>query len=395
MRILIVSQIFYPTPFRINDIVEALTSSGHEVKVITGLPDYGLSNIPKDYRFGRRRREKALGAEIVRVSTTARRTGVFWRALNYFSFAFTGWFHAAFRRTDDFDVILSYETSPIFQVIPAIKLKKRSHKKLVLYCLDLWPVSLKAWKVKESSFIYKAVKRMSSRIYQAADIVPVSSPAFKDYLVQVCGVDPERIVFLPQHGEDEFAALDGAVIPNKTYDFVYAGNIGSVQRVDIIIRAAAKMKSQHPFLVHIVGSGSELEAVKDLADELDVRDKVIFYGRKSAEEIKQYYHLADCFLLSLDSESAISMTLPGKLQGYMGAGKPVAASASGAVAELIKETQCGLVAAPGDADGLAAIMDSLTEDPEGGRRMGAKGSSYYAAHFTKTVIMDKIVTILG
>ena len=226
MQILVVSQIYAPTPFRINDIVAALTAAGHRVKVITGLPDYGLDSIPKAYRWFRRRHEWIDGAEVVRVPTTARRKGVFWRALNYASFAINGWLYASFFQKKDFDIILNYETSPIFQAIPARRLKKRSKKPFVLYCLDLWPESLKAWNVDEDHWLFGLCDKISANLYRSADCVPVSSPAFRAYLETKSGVDPERIVFWPQHGEEQFAAIKGETSQTGHYDFVHAGNMG-------------------------------------------------------------------------------------------------------------------------------------------------------------------------
>lgn len=124
MNIVVVSQIFHPVPFRVNDIVQALTAAGHEVKVVTGLPDYGLPSIPKEYRWFRKRREEFFGARVIRVPTFARRSGMLHRALNYVSFVVSGWFYMSFTNKKEVDVIFCYETSPVLQAIPAIRLKK-------------------------------------------------------------------------------------------------------------------------------------------------------------------------------------------------------------------------------------------------------------------------------
>ena len=91
------------------------------------------------------------------------------------------------------------------------------------------------------------------------------------------------------------------------------------------------MKTQN-YRFHFVGGGSELSRLKALAEDLNITERVIFYGQREATEMSQFYRLADAFLLSLSSDSAISLTLPGKLQGYMGAGKPIVVVATGAVA---------------------------------------------------------------
>ncbi|HHX37474.1 MAG TPA: glycosyltransferase family 4 protein [Clostridiaceae bacterium] len=394
MRIIVVSQIYHPTPFRINDIVAALIDAGHEVKVITGLPDYGLKKIPQAYRWGRRRREWIDGAEVVRVPTTARRTGVFWRALNYASFAVSGWLYACFCKKD-FDIILNYETSPIFQAIPARRLKHRSKKPFVLYCLDLWPESLKAWQIKEEDWLFKISAKISAKLYRSADCVPISSPAFRSYLETHSGVPSQRIVFWPQHGETHFAAIDGTVTQTGFFDFVYAGNMGSVQAVDQFLYAIPYMQAKRPYRFHFVGGGSELTNLKSLATALSINDRVIFYDQKPASEMPYFYKLADVFLLSLASDSAIALTLPGKLQGYMGAGKPIAAVAGGAVSDLIKKVECGVVSTTDKPKQTAAQLDYLIENERARWEMGRNGQKFYNNYFTKTAVMDKILTTLN
>ena len=120
MRILIVSQYFRPDNFRINDIAEALAEEGHTVRVLTGLPDYATSRVPEEFSWFRRRKERWNGVDIVRVPIIARRDGKFFRALNYASFAVTGWLYAKFCKKQ-YDVVISYETSPIMQSIPAVE----------------------------------------------------------------------------------------------------------------------------------------------------------------------------------------------------------------------------------------------------------------------------------
>lgn len=394
MHIFVVSQIFAPTPFRINDIVQSLTAAGHRVTVLTGLPDYGLKTIPAEYRFWRRRREQLLGATVIRVPTTARRSGVFWRALNYASFAVNGWLYANFCRVKDIDAILCYETSPVFQAVPARRLRKRSGRPFVLYCLDLWPASLKAWRVPERHPVYRWAGQASRKLYRSADRVPVSSPTFGAYLTSVCGVEPDRIDFLPQHAEDQFAAVAGAPHPNGCCDFVYAGNIGSVQAVDQLIAAVSLMRTRRRFHVHIIGSGSELDRVQAQAEDLGLSDRVTFYGQQPLEAMPAYYQLADVFLLTLQADGEITDTIPGKLQGYMSAGRPVVAAARGAVPVVLAAADCGWTVDPGDPAALAAAMDFAAEHEAEGRLKGERGHAYYQAHFTRSRVMERLLRLL-
>ena len=156
MKILIVTQCFHPDVYACNDIARILVERGHEVTVLTGLPDYTTSKVPKEYRWFRKRREDYHGAKVYRVSIIARHHGAIFRCLNYLSFVATSLWFTFFHKLDDFDVVYVWQVSPVTMTIPAIRLAKRQHKPLYLYCLDLWPESVKAMSFTEGSLLFKA-----------------------------------------------------------------------------------------------------------------------------------------------------------------------------------------------------------------------------------------------
>ena len=143
MKILVVCQYYYPEPVRITDICEELVKKGHEVTVLTGIPNYPMGVIYDGYKQGEKRNETINGVHIIRNFTVGRRTGVIWRSINYFSYSVFA--TLKIRRLDkDFDVVFVNQLSPVMMAWPAIRYKKKYNKRLVLYCLDLWPESLEA-----------------------------------------------------------------------------------------------------------------------------------------------------------------------------------------------------------------------------------------------------------
>ena len=260
MHIVVFSMMYAPDDFKINDIVLELIRQGHSVKVVTGLPDYATSHIPGEYRWFRKRHEKMVRYEVRRLPIIARRHGVLFRMLNYLSYVVSGSIYALFCRKKGTDAILVYETSPIFQAIPALIFKKLAHRPLTLYCCDVWPACVQAWNVSEHSFFYRFSLRASRFIYRRCDTVAVSSRPFIPYLHEVCGVDKERMPYLPQHAEDLYSDICGVYEEDGCTDFLFAGNIGAVQDVECIIKATARLPGELPFKVHIVGAGSNLNA---------------------------------------------------------------------------------------------------------------------------------------
>ena len=234
MNIQVISEYFYPDSFRINEIVCTLTTAGHAVQVLTALPDYTTGHIPVRYKHFKNRREVCCGAPTIRIPATERRTGTMRRMLNYFTFMVNASIYAIFCKCPHCDVIFVYETSPIFQALPALILKKRTKKKVVLYCCDLWPESLKVGGIQENSWIYKAVKRFSQWLYRGCDIVAITSKPFKSYLMETCQVSEQAIVYLPQHASDDYSSIAGQYNDNDCIDFMFAGNIGAAQNLDCV-----------------------------------------------------------------------------------------------------------------------------------------------------------------
>lgn len=394
MRIVIFSMMYAPDDFKINDIVQELVNRGHSVKVITGLPDYATSRIPSEYRWFRGRHEKMYHYEVWRLPIIARRKGVFFRILNYLSYVLSGSVYALFCRKKGVDAVFCYESSPVFQAIPALIFKKLAHRPLTLYCLDAWPACVRAWNVKESGFFYRFSLFASRHIYRRCDRIAVTSRPFIPYLRDVCGVDEGRMCYLPQHAEDLYADLCGVYQEDGYTDFLFAGNIGAVQDVESIIDAAALLPQDAPFKVHIVGSGSRLDACQRLVREHPLEDKVIFHGRHPASRMPRYYRMADCMLLTLRGGDMIGETLPAKAQSYLSVGKPIVGAIDGAGREMIREADCGECVAAGDVSALAAAMKRVIDDPTLYREKGLNGRRFFEENYTKDLFMQRLLAML-
>lgn len=367
LRILVVTQCFYPDIYAVNDIVEEMVKRGHKVTVLTGLPDYTTSKIPPEYRHGKRRHEHYKGADVYRVQTIARHHGPIWRSLNYLSFVVTGSLRAwtqDFTKTEaGFDVIYVWEVSPVTMAVPAIRLAKRYRKPLFLYCMDIWPECVKAMGITESNPAFPLIHAWSRLIYNACDHIAVSSKPFFAYLEKTNRVPPSRMSYLPQYADDTLLLSDFTKQPDGHADFLFIGNIGKAQKLDCLIRAMSVFKKReddssvaHKVTLHIVGGGSDEERIRELAHRLGLTDRIRFYGPKPAAEAVQYYKKADVCVLTLDGSTQIGDTLPGKLQTYMAAGKPVIAAANGATKEIIEESRCGICTPAGDDRALGEAL---------------------------------------
>ena len=389
MKILVVCQHYYPEPFRISDICEELVRAGHEVLVVTGTPNYPEGKIYAGYKFGQRKNETINGVRVHRCFTIGRRKGIIFRLLNYYSFAISSTLHTLFMK-EHFDVVFINQLSPVMMANAGIAYKKKYGTKTVLYCLDLWPESLTVGGIKKGSLPYRIFHKISERIYRSADEICISSKTFAKYFEEEFGITDTH--YLPQYSEDIFDPANCKKVPDEFVDLMFAGNVGKAQSIETIIYAAEKTQSITNLRWHIVGDGSELQNVQHLAETLKLKN-VIFHGRQSLADMPKYYAMADAMLVTMQKNDVISMTLPGKMQTYMAAGKAVLGSIGGETAEVIKEAECGLCCPPENPEALAAIaVDYMTKKTD--CNFEENSSKHYQATYSKDVVVEKLLNIL-
>lgn len=388
MKILVVSQYYYPEPFRVTDICETLVERGHQVAVLTGLPNYPEGKILKEYKSKEHRDEIRKGVRIIRCNEHGRGNNAFHLLWNYFSFAFSG--KRMVRKLDkDFDVVLINQLSPVMMAWPGIKYAKKYNKKTLLYCYDLWPASLAAGGIKQGSFIYRIFDKISKKVYRQVDKIAVTSKSFIDYFTKEHGIENSKLFYLPQYCEELYSNIKPRV-NDGTFNYVFAGNIGAMQSVETIIKAARLVKDDSTIKIHIVGDGRDLENCKKEADGLD---NVIFYGRRPTDEMPKFYEMADAMLVTLTKDDLVSKTLPGKVQSYMAAGKPIIASIDGEAKMVIDEAKCGLVCEAENYEELASLFADFKNMNFENLSVDAK--TYYESNFTKGMFFNKIIDSLN
>ena len=391
MRILVVSQYYYPEQFQINEIAPELVRRGHEVTVLTGLPNYPQGEIYSGYENKGGTEEIIQGVKVIRVPLLPRGKGAINLARNYLSFVEQA-SKKARRIMDLFDIVLCYELSPVTQIIPASRIAKKQGIPLLTYCLDIWPDCAMAHVMKGP--VYSIIKAISKYSYKKCDYIAVTSRPFIRYLSEIHGIDRDKISYLPQHADDFYLELRLNTPDNGIADFMYAGNLGLGQRVDVIIKAAAVLKRDR-FMVHIVGDGSQRKELEKLTEELGIQDKIIFYGNQKRSDMPEYYKKADVLLLTLRGDNAVGDTMPGKLQTYMTTGKPILGAINGAAAEVIRESDCGRCVSAGDHEGLARLMSDYIDHREQYIHCGENAGKYFREHFTLKEFCDQLENLMG
>lgn len=387
MKILIVSQHYYPESFRVTSLAESLVKRGHDVTVLTGIPNYPKGEYYPGYSKKTHRDETLNGVHIIRASESPRKTGVIRRAINYYSFANSAK-KIAKKLPGDFDVVLAWTTSPIMMAEPALTYKKKWGVPVLMYEMDLWPESLLAGGIKKGSLIYNHYQRVSSRIYSKMDKILVSSKQHIGYIKSLLNQDVP-FGWLPQYADDEGAPLETKE-NSGIHRFLFAGNIGMAQSCDTIIEAAHLLK-EYPYIEFLfAGDGSEAHHLKNLVQEKSISN-VKFLGQIPKNEMGAIYASSDAAFVSLTKQGFCFTTIPGKVQTYMKVGLPIINCAEGATAEFIEEANCGINVPGENPKALSeAILHFVALSSDKRREMAENGKHFYNEFLTEEKHLDCI-----
>lgn len=396
MRILIVSQYFWPEYFRINAIVESLIARGIEVEVLTGKPNYPDGVVAPGYRAWGCQREPWNGATLHRVPMIPRgRKSHLGLSLNYLSFVLSGSFVGAWLlRKRRYDVIFVYGISPILQAFPALLIGRLKGIKVVTWIQDLWPDSLSATGYIKKRYILSFVKYFVSYIYRHCDLLLVQSRAFEAAVKALAS--QTRIEYYPNSVDEFFSAPVTTEVPvvggfEAAFPVMFAGNIGTAQGVDVIVEAARLLSKLDDIQFIVMGDGSCREDMMELADGYKLTN-IHFPGRYPVELMPGFMKNAASLLVTLTDEPIFAATVPNKIQAYLAVGKPIIASLNGEGARLVVESGAGLAAAAEDAPALADAVMSLYEMSVAERsKMGDKGRDYYQQHYDHEKLMDQLI----
>jgi len=398
MRLLILSQYFWPETFRINDLTSELIARGHDVTVLTGQPNYPGGSIYETYRSNPAEFGTFEGAPVVRVPVIPRGKNNLQLFANYVSFILSGTLLGPAKlRGRQFDAIFVFQTSPITSALPAVWLRRRHRAPLLLWVLDLWPGALKASGVVKSPWLIDLVGRLVGFIYRRCDAILVQSKAFCSDVAKRAGGNG-KIRYFPGWPETVFAEAEANAetapeLAPYTGDFklLFAGNIGQPQDFPSIIAAADLLRDEPGLRWIILGDGRVAAAAKAEVARLGLEEKVLFLGRFPLERMPSFFAAADALLVSLRDEPIWSMTIPGKVQTYLASGKPLIAMMNGEGARVIEESGGGLVAPAGDSAALARnIRRLIAASAEERRMMGKSAQAYCKREFDRSALVDKL-----
>lgn len=396
MKILIVSQYFWPETFRINEIVVSLVDRGFHVDILTGKPNYPKGKIFDGYRLGGCQRENYHGANIIRIPLIPRgmKSGVR-LGLNYLSFIISGLLAGPWvLRHRNYDVIFVYGVSPLIQALPALFFGRLKRAPVVIWVQDLWPESLSATGYVHNRLILWCVEKVVSLIYRQADLLLVQSRAFIEFVRKLAFETP--IKYYPNSVDESFVKPAATNIPDiqgidTPFRVLFAGNIGYAQAVNVIVDAAVLLKKYTDIHFIMIGDGSCREWILQQVRQRELMN-LHLPGRFPLETMPGFMRKASVLLVTLADQEIFAVTVPSKVQAYLAVGRPIIACMNGEGAQLVADARAGFVVPAEDGAGLADAVLRMYHLSETDRnKLAENAQAYYREHFDHENLVSDLV----
>jgi colanic acid biosynthesis glycosyl transferase WcaI len=400
IRLLVVTQYFWPENFRINDLVNELVRRGHHVSVLTGVPNYPDGQVFPSFLLDSSRFSIYEGAHIHRVPMLLRGKGGLQLFLNYLSFALSASTFGVWKlRGQHYDAIFAFEPSPITVGLPAVAMRFIKKAPLLFWVQDLWPETLQAVGVIRSPLLLGAVGKLVSFIYKRCDLILAQSKSFIPQILKVA--PPEKQVrYFPNWSDQILTSVSHDPAPEVPvrpgyFSVMFAGNVGDAQDFPAILAAAEYLKG-YGIRWLIVGDGRMGVWVANEIEKRSLQDEVLMLGRFPPDRMTSFFQHADALLVSLKDEPIFAMTIPSKLQNYLSAGIPVLAMLNGEGADVVSDSGSGITCRAGDYEGLSQAVLKLSRlTPAERLEMGRKGREFSQLEFDRDTLIGRLEGWIG
>ncbi|MFN8589306.1 MAG: sugar transferase [Candidatus Eisenbacteria bacterium] len=394
--VLFVTQYYPPetgaAPARAWHFARALARAGHDVRVVTGLPNHPAGVVRPEYAGVRRRRETHDGIAVDRVwlYATPRKTPLT-RLWNHLSFALSALpVMCAGPRPD----VVIATTPPLFHGVTAWLAAKWHGAAFVNDCRDDWPHAAIALGEMRPGLVARVLDGVSRFFQSRAARILVVTPGMRRQLASR-GFPERQLVFLPNGADTELfrpptaaRARDGA----RPFTVLYAGTHGLVHGMDAIVEAAALLRDE-PVRFRFVGDGVAREGLERRVKQLGLTN-CSFEASVPPDALVALLHDADAAIATTRASEFAGETIPVKLFDYLATGCPVVAAVRGDAAQVVEASGGGIVAEPENAASIAAAVRRLASEPGLRERFAAAGPAFVEREHSRRALGERLVATL-
>lgn len=387
MKILVISEVFYPENFLINDLVREWKGQGFVVDIISQYPSYPESYVYPGYTNKGYRTESWEGSKIYRFPfIEGYKTSVMKKVLNYFKYV-RGTTRIGKRIAKNYDMIFVSQTGPLTVALPAIRLRKKYKIPVTIWTFDIWPDVVYMYGFPNNLLTRFVLTRFVHHIYNNCDNIIVSSSGFRESIQKY--VPHKTIHYAPNWLQPVDFAISELKLDESKFNFTFTGNISIYQNMINTLKGFKKANLQDSIL-NIIGNGSAYDEVKSFIEQHDMTN-VRLHKRIPYNQIDDLLHHSDVFLLPLLDNEEIEKTEPLKLQSYLSVGKPIFGILKGTCKNIIEENNIGLCANPSDVDDIArGFKEIKTYTLENREQVYLNSQKLKNTRFNKNKIIETI-----
>lgn len=396
MKILIYSYNYWPEPIGIaplmTELAEGLVQRGHKLRVITAMPNYPQRKIYADYQGKFFLTEERNGVQIQRSYIWVKpNPGLFDRILLDGSFVITSIFQAIRGWRPD---IILYTTPPLPVAVPAACFSFIWNCPVVLNLQDILPDAAVHVGLLSNRLLIGIFTLLEWFAYRTATRITVITNKFTENLITkgVCDHKIKRIpnwvnveVIKPLPKENTFRQahkLEGKFV------VLYSGNIALTQGLETAIRTATKLQHKPDIIFVIVGESKRLVELQQTCETLGANNVKLLPFQDEAV-LPTMLAAADVGLV-LQRSNVIAFNMPSKIQKILASGRPIIASVplNGSAAEVINQSQAGLVVSAEKPTTLAQAILKLYEDSQFAAQLGEQARQFALQHYRYDRVLD-------
>ncbi len=396
LRVLVLAQYFTPEPItKPGDLAQALHERGHDVTVLTGLPQYPNGARYPGYALRPWQWDRLGAVPVLRMAGYAYHgRSVLRRCANFGAFALAAVLARPLLKRPQ---VIYVWHPPLSIGVAGWMLARIMRVPFVYDVQDIWPDVIVAAGLISNPRAIRALEALERFIYRRADKILVPNERARDVLIAK-GASPERLSVTHHWVEGDLARQGTSAERSATREargwqdrfvVLFAGNLGIAQDLVSVVKAAALLADPRVLLV-FAGEGTARRDLEQLAHETGVADRTVFLGWRPHHEMPAWMAAADALLVHLADSTVFEAVVPTKTVAYLAAGRPIVMAVRGAAADLVQSTGTGVVVAPGDPVRLAAALDELACLDEGTRAaMGARGRARFDDTFAKDCVVPQ------
>lgn len=393
-RVLYLSQWFPPENGAVGlQVAKALRERGYEVEALTGFPNYPTGHLASGYKLAPYRRELMDDVVVHRVFLyPSHDRSSLGRALNYVSFFLSALIYCLFNGRR-YDLIYVYHP-PILPALAAALSGFVTRRPFIVEVQDLWPDSVATAGMAGSSAIARVLGPLCRFVYRRAAAALGQSEGMARRLIER-GADPDRTGVVFNWADEDAARAAGRRRAGDLgfegrFNFVYAGNLGAVQALEVLVEAARIAARTEPRIrLTLIGNGTERSRLESLIRD-GGDDAVQLLDALPMSDIGDVLAAAEVLVVHLKDDPLFEITIPSKVQFYLAMGRPVLIAVAGEAARVVRDAGAGIAVAPGDAGNIADAMVRMTRTPQADLvAMGTAGRQAYEDRFSFAAALDR------